>query len=83
MKTYKLISLLAIVASVLLFCLGARNSPAARPDGSKEAEWVKISDTAGILVSKTDRAGRISGILYVRRESGWVEAMIEGRPTFR
>jgi len=73
---------IAIIAAVLLAAslagLGSKSSKS-RPDGVAEDRWVKISDSAGLVVTDKD-AKTTTGFLFVKRGERWVAVEIEAFP---
>ena len=77
MKIYKACLICSLIIGLALFCSGGRQPrDGDRPERVVAESWIRISDTAGIVVSRMS-IDKIAGVLYVKRDNKWIQVSIE------
>jgi hypothetical protein len=76
MKTYKACLISLLIIGFTIFVTGAGPSGQDRPEHVRAANWIKVSDTAGVVVGSSS-GDKIVGALYVKQGEKWLEVSIE------
>jgi hypothetical protein len=72
MKTAKTVLLAFVALLAAAFFVGAKDATSDRPSEINAERWIKLSDTAGlVLTDELAKMGRLAAHLYVRTEKGW------------
>jgi hypothetical protein len=72
MKTRKSLGWGIAAASAALLLVGAKDEASERPANVAASRWLKLSDTAGIVLTDELAATRqLAGSVYIRTENGW------------
>lgn len=79
MKSHKLILISVLLLGFSLLCHGGSLATEDRPTQLAPSDWIKISDAAGLAVTKTS-GDKIIGKLYVKRGERWFEVSVENSP---
>jgi hypothetical protein len=79
MKTYKVILVCFLTLATAALTKAATPAGQDRPAQVAAADWIKISETAGVAVTGTSR-DKIVGKLYVKRGNMWFEVSVENSP---
>jgi hypothetical protein len=66
MKTYKACLICSLIIGFAIFVAGANLSGEDRPEHVRAENWIKISDTAGIVVGSAS-GDKIVGTLYIKK----------------
>ena len=82
MKIRSMMIVCVALGLAAFFASGAGAPPVDHPPGIPDSAWVRISDTSGIVVVRTESAGRVVGKLYAKRGNGWSEVVVENSPYF-
>jgi hypothetical protein len=76
MKIYKACLIYALVIGLASFVGAANPWEGDRPERVRPENWIRISDTAGIVVSHAS-SDKIAGVLYVKRDDKWIQVSVE------
>ena len=79
MKTYKACLICSLIIGFAIFVAGVNLSGEDRPEHVRAENWIKISDTAGIVVGSAS-GDKIVGTLYIKKGEKWLEVSIENSP---
>ena len=76
MKIYKAFIICSLIIGLAISAVALDPSEGDRPERVSAANWIKISDTAGIVVSNRS-AEKVVGTLYVKHGEKWLEVVVE------
>jgi hypothetical protein len=76
MKIYKACLICSLIIGLALFVRAANPWEGDRPERVRPENWIRISDIAGIVVSRAS-SDKIAGVLYVKRDDKWIQVSIE------
>lgn len=76
----KLWLLALAVTAITPVVLGAISPELDRPAAVNTADWISISDNAGIAVVSASASDKIVGRLYLKRGERWLEVSVENSP---
>jgi hypothetical protein len=76
MKIYKGCLICSLIIGLALFVRAANPLEGDRPERVRAENWIRISDTAGIVVSRA-ASDKIAGVLYVKRDDKWIQVSVE------
>jgi hypothetical protein len=77
MKIYKACLIVcSLIIGLALFVRAANTWEGDRPERVRAENWIRVSDLAGIVVSRAS-SDKIAGVLYVKRDDKWIQVSIE------
>jgi hypothetical protein len=79
MKVYKAFLICSLTICLVMSADAANPAEADRPERVRAENWIKISETAGIVVGKRS-ADQVVGTIYVKQGDKWLEVSVENSP---
>ena len=79
MKIKKACLICSLLIGLVASASAANPGEADRPERVRAENWIKISETAGIVIGKRS-ADQVVGTLYVKQADKWLEVSVENSP---
>jgi hypothetical protein len=76
MRIYKACLIFSLIIGLAVLIGAANPWEGDRPERVRAENWIRISDAAGIVVSRMS-SDKIAGVLYVKRDDKWTQVSIE------